>query len=102
MASNYTRPEMETVINWNLGDKDEVFISTSQPAVMRAMARVSVKPYTESKSNSQYKVSGKRYRLTVSGGKFRISDKKNKKPMTPAQKKNLQALAKRIKLRKKD
>lgn len=91
--TKYTKEEMETVINWNMGNRFEIFISTAMPAVWRACEKAGLKAKSKSLSNRTYVANGKHYRIGVSGGKFRIADKRKRKPLTPEQKKALKKLA---------
>jgi len=59
---NFTKYELETTINWNLGD-DTAYISTRMPAVMRHMEKVlGVKPTTTHK-DSMGRIYGKDYEI---------------------------------------
>jgi len=89
----YTKEEMETVINWNMGDRFEIFISTAMPSVWRACEKAGLKPQLKCKSNRTYTANGKHFRIGISGGKFRIADRRKRKPLTPEQKKALKKLA---------
>ena len=59
---HFTKYELETTINWNMGD-DTAYISTRMPAVMRHMEKVlGVKPTTTHK-DSFGKIYGKDYEI---------------------------------------
>jgi len=96
----YTKEEMETIVNWNMGTRLTVYVSSAMPAVWRAFQRIGVKPTVKNKDNRQYEIDGARYRITVSNGRLRISDKKNRKPMSPEVKKKLQLAMAKMKKKK--